>query len=207
MNLKCLPEDSGSNRWCLGTVLPEAYYDFFFFVLRSSGLDCSLNTTLSVFEFHPCSCFLSSWDELDDGVGEMGRAKVYEKHSSPAVQGGSVQHEEQWRWYPIRSVGKMVGPRWVGGWLWCGAGPAARSTSWWPVLVRPDGSGMIVADFRQSGMMDLDRHRLNIFVKTSESWSAYSFSTLSLRSLNSFLDFWWVQRAFHFLQMNVKKAF
>lgn len=53
------------------------------------------------------------------------------------------------------------------------------------------GSGMIVAVFRQSGMMDFNRDRLKIFVKTSESWSACFFSTLPLTTsgLAAFLRF------------------
>ena len=53
------------------------------------------------------------------------------------------------------------------------------------------GSRMIVADFRQGGMADLDRDRLKILVKTSESWSEHSFSTLPVTpsGLAAFLRF------------------
>lgn len=39
------------------------------------------------------------------------------------------------------------------------------------------GSGMVVADFRQDGMMDLDQDRLKIFVKNLESWLSHNFNT------------------------------
>ncbi|XP_016382121.1 uncharacterized protein LOC107719253 [Sinocyclocheilus rhinocerous] len=40
------------------------------------------------------------------------------------------------------------------------------------------GSGIIAADFRQDGMVAVDRDMLKIFVKTAESWSAHSLSAL-----------------------------
>lgn len=42
------------------------------------------------------------------------------------------------------------------------------------------GSGIIVADFRQVGMVAVERDRLKSFVKTAESCSAHSLSTLSV---------------------------
>lgn len=40
------------------------------------------------------------------------------------------------------------------------------------------GIGMMLDDFRQAGMEAYTRDRLNIVVKTRESWSAQAFSTL-----------------------------
>lgn len=36
------------------------------------------------------------------------------------------------------------------------------------------GNGIVVADFRQEGIVAVDRNRLKIFVKTAESCSAHS---------------------------------
>lgn len=40
------------------------------------------------------------------------------------------------------------------------------------------GSGTIVADFRQGGMMDWESEVLKMLVKTPASWSAHSLRTL-----------------------------
>ena len=39
------------------------------------------------------------------------------------------------------------------------------------------GTGMMVADFRQAGMLSCSRERLKMLVKTGASWSAHALST------------------------------
>lgn len=66
-----------------------------------------------------------------------------------------------------------------------------RSRSLRQLVVDFFGTGMIVDDFRQGGIMNWDRDWLKMWVKTSSSWSAQSLNTLTVTPSGpaAFLEF------------------